>query len=512
MKLIIRIITLLIVLIIPKPSHAQENQEITLTVSSDGPTKDEAVKNALRLAIEQAYGAFVSANTTILNDELVKDEIVTISNGAIKEYKIISDARKPDGSGYVVTTNATVSLPHLVTYARNHGSECEFAGNSFGMDLKLFKLQKENELKALYNAIPMIVEFAKNNMQHVLQVEEPKIVKLNYNNKTYVSEEFSNKDRASRWKKGYERFCGDIELIGLEDKTWLKGKGLCNKPITRPDGKPSYQKDDVVLKGIEELANDEIVALRFNIKWLPVDEKNTLYDYIENFLSSLSLDHESFWKYRDQGHDMCTGPSTTFGKGLIRFSDFTHFYFRNSMNDINGWFYTLQEAISKVKNNFQIIDNTGEISDFAPQKIADIEFCNHYDWTSHAEDELNSDVKQRLKQKISDIGNNKLSLEYFDPICGILSANSAYEKCYSFPDKLYKAYREEPYDPRRFCYGGKGIFSRLFTVNTLSIVKTSEGYFPAGEYAWSVYPAWEVVTLIPSSDIGKYSSFKIVKE
>ncbi len=67
--------------------------EITLTVSSDGPTKDDAVKNALRTAIEQSYGAFVSANTSILNDELVKDEIVTVSNGSIKDYKEISSVK-----------------------------------------------------------------------------------------------------------------------------------------------------------------------------------------------------------------------------------------------------------------------------------------------------------------------------------------------------------------------------------------------------------------------------------
>ena len=115
MKSIFKIITLLFVLAVSVPTVAQNNEEITLTVSSDGPTKDEAVKNALRLALEQAYGAFVSANTTILNDELVKDEIVTISTGAIKEYSIVSEVEKPDGKGFMVTTKATVSLPHLIT-------------------------------------------------------------------------------------------------------------------------------------------------------------------------------------------------------------------------------------------------------------------------------------------------------------------------------------------------------------------------------------------------------------
>ena len=111
--------------------NAKNDKEITLTVSSDGPTKDDAIKNALRLAIEQAYGVFVSANTTILNDDLVKDEIVTISKGAIKEYSLISDINKGDNTGFVVTIKATVSLPHLIKYAKNHGSECEFAGNTF---------------------------------------------------------------------------------------------------------------------------------------------------------------------------------------------------------------------------------------------------------------------------------------------------------------------------------------------------------------------------------------------
>ena len=160
-----------------QPKKSNTNEEISLTVSSDGATKDDALKNALRTAIEQAYGAFVSANTTILNDELVKDEIVTVSNGSIKDYKEVSSFEKPDGSGYMITVNATVSLPHLITYAKNHGSECEFAGNTFGMELKLFNLQKENELKALYNMLPMIDNLCKTTMHWELEVEEPQLLK-----------------------------------------------------------------------------------------------------------------------------------------------------------------------------------------------------------------------------------------------------------------------------------------------------------------------------------------------
>ena len=64
-----------------KATTAQTNNQkaaddITLVVDGEGKDKTEATKNALRSAIEQSYGTFVSANTVILNDELVKDEIV----------------------------------------------------------------------------------------------------------------------------------------------------------------------------------------------------------------------------------------------------------------------------------------------------------------------------------------------------------------------------------------------------------------------------------------------------
>ncbi len=154
---------------------SNHNDEITLTVTSDGSTKDEAIKNALRTAIEQAYGAFVSANTTILNDELVRDEIVTVSNGSIKEYNILSEYENPNGAGYGVTAKATVSLPHLITYAKSHGSECEFAGNTFAMEMRLFDLNKANERKAILNLKSQLRGLLPHFCNWRIEVKEPRI-------------------------------------------------------------------------------------------------------------------------------------------------------------------------------------------------------------------------------------------------------------------------------------------------------------------------------------------------
>lgn len=91
--------------------------EVVLTVSADGLTKDEAVKTALRSAIEQAYGTFVSANTTILNDELVSDEVISVTSGNIKDYNEIASSTMPDGR-FFVTLQATVSVSKLISYAK----------------------------------------------------------------------------------------------------------------------------------------------------------------------------------------------------------------------------------------------------------------------------------------------------------------------------------------------------------------------------------------------------------
>jgi hypothetical protein len=135
---------------------AQQVDEVALMVSGDGATKQEATQNALRSAIEQAFGVFVSANTSILDDELVKDEIATISSGNIKEYEEIVSAVSNGNAS--VTLKAIVSPSKLVAYAKSKGSSAEFAGATFVMNVHLERLNKANEEKAIANMISQLNE------------------------------------------------------------------------------------------------------------------------------------------------------------------------------------------------------------------------------------------------------------------------------------------------------------------------------------------------------------------
>lgn len=148
----------------------------TLVTSGSGSTKDEATKNALRSAIEQTYGTFVSANTQVVNDELIKDEIVTVSSGNIIGYDIIST--NDNGNGVEVTLKAVVSPEKLVSFAKSKGMKTELAGATFAMNIKMKQLNKKNEEIALKEMRSKLIEICKQGIfDYELVTGEPKMSK-----------------------------------------------------------------------------------------------------------------------------------------------------------------------------------------------------------------------------------------------------------------------------------------------------------------------------------------------
>lgn len=148
--------------------------EVTLVVSGEGESLDKATTIALRSAIEQAYGAFVSANTTILNDELVQDEIVTVSSGNVKKYDILNSYDKENGHVFV-TLRAIVSVKAMTAYAQSKGAECEFAGATIGQQVKLAQLNREATKKAFDNMLVELQQIAPYMFDFKLKVPEPNI-------------------------------------------------------------------------------------------------------------------------------------------------------------------------------------------------------------------------------------------------------------------------------------------------------------------------------------------------
>lgn len=164
----------------PKPIINEEKnienkeQVVALTVTGTGKTKEDAQKNALRSAIEQAFGAFVSSKTEILNDSIVKDEIVSITSGNIQKYDVISEGVLQNGS-YVSTVNALISITKLTSFAESKGAQAEFKGALFAMDMKLQKLNEENEIIALKNLLEVSDKVLSNSLDYRLEVKDPRL-------------------------------------------------------------------------------------------------------------------------------------------------------------------------------------------------------------------------------------------------------------------------------------------------------------------------------------------------
>ncbi len=163
---------LLLTLAFTLNANAQDDKTVTLVVSGQGKTQEEAKQNALRSAIEQAFGTFISSKTEILNDNLVKDEIVSVTNGNIQKYEVLSEVQIPNG-GYATSLKAIVSVSKLTSFCESKGVEVEFKGAAFAMNIKLQKLNEEAEFKAILNLCEISKEILSKSIDYSLEVSEP---------------------------------------------------------------------------------------------------------------------------------------------------------------------------------------------------------------------------------------------------------------------------------------------------------------------------------------------------
>ena len=163
-----RVLLLIAVIFFTAVTFAQVS-EVTLTVIGTGENEEKATLQALRSAIEQTFGTFVSANTTILNDKLVQDEIVSVSTGNVTNYSKLAVTTLPNGHTSV-SLKATVSVNKLVSYARSKGSKAEFAGATYAANAKLIQLKVEAATKAYSIMVEQLEQIAKEMYDFQLNI------------------------------------------------------------------------------------------------------------------------------------------------------------------------------------------------------------------------------------------------------------------------------------------------------------------------------------------------------
>jgi hypothetical protein len=168
------LISLFFILAVNSLLIAQSNNDkiVTIIANGKGKTAEEAKQNALRNAIEQAFGTFISSKTELMNDQLVKDEIVSVSNGNIQKFDIISELNTPS-DGYLTSLSATVSISKLTSFVESKGINAEFKGNLFAFNIKQQIFNEKNEIKAISDLYEIVHSITLKSFNYSLKVNNP---------------------------------------------------------------------------------------------------------------------------------------------------------------------------------------------------------------------------------------------------------------------------------------------------------------------------------------------------
>lgn len=164
---------ILFALLVSLAGKAQDpSDEVTLEVIGYGNSIEVATNNALQNAINQAYRAFVSANTQMPKDKLIQDEIAPDSIGNVKNYKDIVAIDMPNGKKEVIV-KATISIPKLIDYAESNGKSTEFTGALFARNIKIRELNEANERKIMDAIFKYISLSLPSCYERKLTISEP---------------------------------------------------------------------------------------------------------------------------------------------------------------------------------------------------------------------------------------------------------------------------------------------------------------------------------------------------
>ncbi len=79
-----------------------------------GTTADEALKDAFRNAVRQVVGAVVDADTSIQNDEVIEDKVLTYSGGFVKTYQEVAGSKKLQSGLHRVKITAQVERRSVI--------------------------------------------------------------------------------------------------------------------------------------------------------------------------------------------------------------------------------------------------------------------------------------------------------------------------------------------------------------------------------------------------------------
>jgi hypothetical protein len=167
------IVALCLTLFFSVANAQDDSKDITIKASGSGKTLEDAKQEALRSSTQQAFGAFISSKTEIFNDQLVADQMASVSSGNIKSYEVLNESQLPNGS-WAVTLKVLVSISKLTSFVEAKGIAIEIKGGMFALNIKQQLLNEQGEIAAVCEMMGLLHEPLQISLDYVIKSSEPK--------------------------------------------------------------------------------------------------------------------------------------------------------------------------------------------------------------------------------------------------------------------------------------------------------------------------------------------------
>ncbi|MBI5484818.1 MAG: hypothetical protein HY888_10200 [Deltaproteobacteria bacterium] len=144
-----KIVLLTLAVLLSCFSHAMAE---VVEAAGEGPSKEQALVSAMRSAVEQGVGAYLTSSTTVVDSALVEDKILSHSKGYVSSYKIIREGRTENG--FSVTISAKVDNKTI----KGDIDALTILRNNVGNPRILVALSKKNEGAQIFKSADFLDE------------------------------------------------------------------------------------------------------------------------------------------------------------------------------------------------------------------------------------------------------------------------------------------------------------------------------------------------------------------
>jgi hypothetical protein len=275
---------------------AQSKKVVDVVVLGTGLNAEAALQNAFKKAIEQSFGTFISTKTEIVNDEITKNELVSVSNGNIQNYEVLSTAKLNDRE-VSTTVKVSVSISNLVSFVKSKGINVELKGSLLSANIIQQEFNEINEIQATKELVNTLHDILNKSFDYSIKIEEPTsaggdqwniplITTVQPNENIKIFKQFLLKslaglsmtpDEAANYVKLQKPFY----KLAIGDESYFDGNGtsrnlfiVSNKSNLTKNNIPQIDIDKAELKKLSELKNKKFYicySLRGNYEGAGID-------------------------------------------------------------------------------------------------------------------------------------------------------------------------------------------------------------------------------------------------